>query len=138
MYNLVKLERQLQSHANFHMKGEVIMLGMTNILASDWSIGNALKALNESLNGYGKIIMVIIGVAMIIVGIYQVAKNLISHGKAQTNWFITIALIVVGGIFALSSGWETLGSFVKGSQGSVDQMMQGTPDAPGEPQYGVE
>ena len=66
------------------------------------SIGSFLNSMQKSLGNYGSIIVSIIGIAMVIVGIYQVAKNLISHGKGQTSWVTAIALIIIGGGIALT------------------------------------
>lgn len=40
-----------------------------------------------------------LGAIMVVVSGYQIAKALIGHGKVQTNWFVTIALLIVGGVF---------------------------------------
>ena len=84
------------------------MMGMyMPILASggsSWTIGNALSALQETVGNYGKVIIGIIGLVMVIVSVYQIAKNLISHGKGQTNWVVTFALLLIGGALMLASG----------------------------------
>lgn len=93
------------------------------------SIGGFLKALQANLATYGAIIISLVGVAMLIVGIYQVAKNLISHGKGQTNWVVTFALIIVGGAFAVSGGWKMLGHFASMGKDTMDKMGQGQEEA---------
>lgn len=89
------------------------------------TIGKFLNSVVSAMSSYGQIIVVIIGVAMVLVGIFQIAKNLISHGKGQTNWFVTIALIVVGGVFSLSGGWGLIGKFAQSSKESLGQMTEG-------------
>lgn len=97
-------------------------------------------ALTESVQGYVRIIIMLIGIVMVGFGVYQIAKNLISHGKAQTNWFVTIALIVFGGIFMLSSGFSVLRSFTDATKSTVSDLSQGTADTnkkPGDLNDGV-
>ncbi len=108
------------------------MMGMhMPILASggsSWTIGNALSALQETVGNYGKVIIGIIGLVMVIVSVYQIAKNLISHGKGQTNWVITFALLLVGGALLLASGWDLLVSIANGGQSTIDDLGQGNAD----------
>jgi hypothetical protein len=63
------------------------------------SIAEMLDAFAQTLGTWGNIIILILGIAMIIVGVYQLAKALISHGKGQPpNWFIIIGLLLIGGL----------------------------------------
>lgn len=97
--------------------------------ATTWSISKFLGALQRTSMYYVQIIILIIGVVMIGVGIYQVAKNLISHGKGQTNWVVTAALIIVGGTLMLGTGWNVIGGIANGSKTTLEKMGQGDIDA---------
>ena len=101
------------------------------VLASSWRISSFLKASQETLAYYGSIITSVVGVVMVIVGIYQIAKNLISHGKGQTNWVVTFALILVGGALAIVGGWKMIGDFAKGSKNTLKDMAQGSAETSG-------
>lgn len=101
------------------------------VLGSGWQISSFLKASQETLAYYGSIVTSIIGVAMVIVGIFQVAKNLISHGKGQTNWVVTFALILVGGALAIVGGWRMIGNFAEGSKTTLDNMAKGSAETSG-------
>ena len=92
------------------------------------SIGQFLNSMQASLANYGSIIVSIIGIAMVIVGIYQVAKNLISHGKGQTSWVTAIALIIVGGAIALTGGWRMIGNFANTGRTTLDSYAHGNSD----------
>lgn len=96
--------------------------------AGSWSISGLLTAARNSVAGYVQVIIVIIGVVMVGVGVYQFAKNLISHGKGQTNWVVTIMLIAVGGMLMLTGGWSVLESIGKGSQTTIDDLGKGQSD----------
>ena len=99
-----------------------------NAISANWTISGFLSALQASAANYVKIIILIIGLVMVGVGIYQVAKNLISHGKGQTNWVVTALLIIVGGTLMLNSGWTVIGNIAKGGSQTLNDMGKGTAD----------
>ena len=101
---------------------------MMHLMATEWSIGNFLGALQGSVLNYVKIIIVIIGIVMVGFGVYQIAKNLISHGKGQTNWVVTFALIIIGGTLMLTSGFDLLTTIGRSGKGSIESLGDGTPD----------
>ena len=99
-----------------------------NALSADWTISNFIASAQVSIMSYVQVIILIVGVVMVGVGIYQVAKNLISHGKGQTNWVVTIALIVIGGTLMLTSGWSVIKDVGNGISGSLKNMGEGSND----------
>ena len=101
---------------------------MMNLMATTWSIGNFLGALQGSVLNYVKIIIVIIGIIMVGFGVYQIAKNLISHGKGQINWVVTFALIIIGGTLMLTSGFDLLKTMGRSGKGSIEKLGDGTAD----------
>lgn len=64
-----------------------------------WSLNNVLENVRARLVDIGAMLMMIIGVAMVIVGIFKIASALISHGKTQVSWPVNIILIVLGALF---------------------------------------
>lgn len=109
------------------------MISILNALPilGNYSIGSFLNSSQQSLAFYGSIIASIVGVAMVIVGIYQIAKNLISHGKGQTNWVVTIALLLIGGALAIVGGWRMIGNFASGAKTTLSNMAQGIAESSG-------
>lgn len=101
-----------------------------------WSISKMLAATQKTAMNYVKIITMIVGIVMVGVGIYQIAKNLISHGKGQTNWVITFALLIVGGTLAMISGWDTVKNAVTGGKNTLDNMGKGSADEAAKPTAG--
>lgn len=101
-----------------------------------WSISKMLAATQKTAMNYVKIITMIVGIVMVGVGIYQIAKNLISHGKGQTNWVITFALLIVGGTLAMISGWTTVKNAVTGGKNTLDNMGKGSSDEDAKPTAG--
>ena len=103
------------------------MIGQTFLGAT--SIGKFLGTLLGNIQNYVFIIIMIVGIVMVGAGIIQVAKNLISHGKTQTNWIVTIALIVIGGILMLTGGFDVVAKFTKDSETTLDKTLDGRKDS---------
>ena len=105
------------------------MIGQTFLGAtSTTSIGKFLGTLLGNIQNYVFIIIMIVGIVMVCAGIIQVAKNLISHGKTQTNWIVTIALIVIGGILMMTGGFTVISNFTKDTQLSLEKTLDGSGD----------
>lgn len=100
-------------------------MNMLNAMMYDASIGKFIHSMGTNIGSWVKMIVMIIGVIMVGAGIYQVAKNLISHGKGQTNWIVTIALIVLGAILMLSGGWGFIKDFSTAGRKTLDDAAKG-------------
>lgn len=92
------------------------------------SIGTFIQTMGKNIGSWVKMIVMIIGVIMVGAGIYQVAKNLISHGKGQTNWIVTLALIVFGAILMLTGGWDFIKTFSSAGKTTLNDAANGTDD----------
>lgn len=104
------------------------MIGQTFLGATSTSIGKFLGTLLGNVQNYVFIIIMIVGIVMVCAGVIQVAKNLISHGKTQTNWIVTIALIVIGGILMMTGGFKVISDFTKDSQTTLENTLNGDAD----------
>ena len=92
---------------------------------SSFSVGNFLNGLNNSLFNWGKVIVVIIGVVMVIVGVFNIAKGLMSGGRAQTNWVLNLVLFFVGGAIAFGGGWGLVQNVSAGGSDTIYEMANG-------------
>lgn len=99
-----------------------VMVGNAMMYAS---IGKFIQSMGTNIGSWVKMIVMIIGVIMVGAGIYQVAKNLISHGKGQTNWIVTFALIIIGAILMLSGGWGFIKDFSKAGETTLKDAANG-------------
>ena len=77
----------------------VASIGMKVMSMPMFSFTQFFDNIRESASKIGGAFVMALGIIMIIVAGWQIAKGLIGHGKTQTNWFIVIALMIVGGIF---------------------------------------
>lgn len=58
---------------------------------------------NKCAYSWGGTILVIIGVALIIAGVYRIAKGLMSGGRAQVNWLACLLCLAIGGALVFSN-----------------------------------
>ncbi len=91
----------------------------------DWSIGGFLGGLKTSLITWGQALVIIVGLVMVVAGVIQVAKGLMSGGRAQTNWVVALALLFVGGMLAFSGGWAILKDIGTGAKSTLDTLGGG-------------
>ena len=96
---------------------------LSQVPLMDWSISNFLNKLNSNLNSWGQVIVAIIGV-MVIVGVFLIAKGLMSQGRGQVNWFLAITLLLLGGCLAFASGWNWLKDVGTGAKNTLDDLGQ--------------
>lgn len=88
-----------------------------------WSINSFLNNLNTSLFNWGKVIVVIIGVVMVIVGVFNIAKGLMSGGgKGQVNWVLNLALFFIGGALAFGGGWSIVKTVSEGGSDTINEL----------------
>ena len=89
-----------------------------------WSINTFLQNLGSSMQQWGKFIVFVIGGAMVIGAAYFIAKGLMSQGRSQTNWALTILLLIIGGAFMAGSfgGWSLLQSISEGSKDTIEDL----------------
>lgn len=102
-----------------------VIVGNAMMYTGDASIGKFIHSMGTNIGSWAKMIVMIIGVVMVGFGIYQVAKNLISHGKGQTNWVVTLALIILGAILMLSGGWDFIKDFSTAGRKTLDDAAKG-------------
>lgn len=90
---------------------------------SKWSINNLLTNLEGSLTAWGKLLITIIGIVMVVVGVVKIAQGMMSGGRGQVNWVLTIGLILIGGILAFSgSAWTLLENIGQGAHDTLDTL----------------
>lgn len=95
------------------------------VLSGGWDLTTFLGNATTQLKTWGGLLMVLLGVVMVIVAIWQISKGLISHGKTQTNWFVAIALLLLGGALAGLGGdaaWGWVSGIAAGGKQTIDDL----------------
>ncbi len=85
---------------------------------NNWSMETFLQNLGDKAKQWGSYFIVFLGIVMIIVSAWQIGTGLMSHGKKQTNWFVAIFLLILGGAFAVG-GFGLLATIASGGQQTI-------------------
>lgn len=104
-----------------------IMLTVTGImLDKGWDLNTFLGNLGTAMKEWGRLIMIVLGVAMLIAAAFFIAKGLMSQGRGQTNWALVILLFVIGGVFLAggAGGWNTFIDMSDGMNNTVQKLGQ--------------
>ena len=96
-------------------------------LMLDWSIDSFLTNLVGKLKTWGNLIMILVGVVMVIAAVWQIGTGLMSNGKKQINWVVSIALLLLGGAlasFGLSGNgaWNWVSGIAEGGKTTIDEL----------------
>ena len=91
-------------------KGVIILMLISDQL-HQWLYTMSMEAIdldtfasgaNECAYSWGGTILIIIGIALIIAGVYKIAKGLMSGGRAQVNWLVCLLCLAIGGALVFS------------------------------------
>ena len=80
-----------------------------------------LSNVTEYLQVIGKYLLFIIGIVMIIVAIYQIAKGLAGGGRGQVNWVSAIVCLLIGGAL-LAGGWSLATSLAATGANTIEEL----------------
>lgn len=79
------------------------MYMLSNVLAA-WDLGSFINNLNSRLQSWAGAGVAVLGIIMVIVALYKFGKGMMSD-RAQTNWVMVIALLLIGAALAFGGGW---------------------------------
>lgn len=110
------------------------MTSLMTLALSGWELGTFLENVFSTIKDWGGLVILIIGAAMIVVSVYQVAKALMSHGQGQTSWPKIIIMFLLGGALiaaggAAASGTDVFGWLTNigaGGRETIDQLGGGS------------
>ncbi len=102
-------------------------MNIQNIMMS-WDLGKFFSNLTAKAKEWGGYFLVFLGVILLIVGVIQIVKAFMSHGRGQTNWLMVGGMILVGGF--LCTAGVGAGAFTKVEK--LANVGAGTLDALGQ------
>ena len=82
-------------------------MNILNGIAMNWDLGSFFSNLASKGKEWGGWFLLFLGVVLIVVGVFNVVKAFMSQGRGQTNWFMTIAMILVGGFLCAAGATGT-------------------------------
>lgn len=94
------------------------------IVNAAWDLGTFLQNAKKTIETWGGYFIMLLGVIMVIVAVYQTAKGLISPQKAQTNWLIVAALLILGGALT-AGGYTWISGIASGGKKTIDDLGGG-------------
>lgn len=86
-----------------------------------WSIDSFLSKVTTSIDGWAAIITTMIGLAMLIMSIFRIAKKLMGR-SSNDSWALCVALFFFGGVFATGGGWLMAGKLASMGRNTLVQM----------------
>lgn len=98
-------------------------MNILNGISMTWDLGSFFSNLAAKGKEWGGWFLLFLGVVLIVVGVFHIVKAFMSQGRGQTNWFMTIAMILVGG-FLCAAG--TTGTAVFNKMTKLANVGSGT------------
>lgn len=90
-----------------------------------FDLGQFFKNLMEKGKEWGAWFIGFLGVILVIWGIVNVVKAFISQGRGQTNWLLTIGMILVGGfLIGIAGAWDNLQKFLDMGTATINDLGQ--------------
>lgn len=93
-----------------------------------WDLTNFLTNTTGALKNWFGLATTLLGTVMIAVALWQIGSGLMSHGKKQTNWALSIILLIAGGAMAGTAGFKFFSDIAMGGQVTIDTL--GKPTTP--------
>lgn len=94
------------------------------VINADWDLGTFLQNAKKTIETWGGYFIMLLGVIMVVVAVYQAAKGLISPQKAQTNWLIVAFLFILGGGLSIG-GYQWVAGISQGGKKTIDDLGGG-------------
>lgn len=102
------------------------ILEQTLVAGTAWDLTSFLKGSFTTIGTWVQLALMIVGIVAIGYAIWQITTGLMSHGKKQVNWAVTIILLLVGGVISTSSGFGFFQGIAEGGQKTIDDLGKGS------------
>lgn len=100
-------------------------MDMMNLVQLGWDIGTFLQKAKEAMIKWGGYLIMLIGVILIIVAVYQLAKKFIAPQSAGPGgWATPIMMLIIGGALAVG-GWQFIYNIAQGGKKTIEDLGTG-------------
>lgn len=89
---------------------------------ANWDLGTFLANATDTIQGWGGLFLILIGVVMIIVAGYKIATGLMSDNK-QVSWVKVVVLLIAGGVLAFG-GYTIISDMASLGKNTIEQLGQ--------------
>lgn len=103
--------------------GQVMVAASSN---ANWDLTSFLNNSFTTLGTWIKLTIMIVGLIAVGYAVWQIISGLISHGKKQVNWAVTIILLLVGGVASTTTGFDFFRDIAEGGSKTIDDLGSGT------------
>lgn len=86
-----------------------------------FDLGKFFENLTTKAKEWGGYFIMFLGAILIIWGVVNIVKAFVSNGRGQTNWLMTAAMILVGGLF-LAGGFTAMQNFATMGKDTLEQL----------------
>lgn len=90
-----------------------------------WDVSTFLTNSQKTLSEWFKGIIFILGAVAIFVAIWQITTGLMSQGRKQVNWGLSIILLIVGGALT-AGGFGFVKDIAKGGKDTIEDLGEGS------------
>lgn len=87
-----------------------------------WDFRTFLTNSATTLEAWANAGFIVIGIVCLVVGVVMLVKNLMMHGKGQSNWIVTIGLMLVGGVLVGSSAYNFIKDIAMSSKDTINDL----------------
>lgn len=100
------------------------LLANPNVVCAAWDLGTFLTNSKTTIQNWGGLFIMLLGVIMVVAAVYQAAKGLISPQKSQTNWLLVVCLFIAGGALSIG-GYQWVSNIAQGGKKTIDDLGGG-------------
>lgn len=104
---------------------EFLAATASNAASGDWDIGSFLTNSSETLRTWFNAGLLVLGLVAIVYATWQIVSGLMSHGKKQVNWAVSIILLLVGGVLASTTGFDFMQGIAGGGKKTIEDLGTG-------------
>jgi len=90
--------------------------------AGDWDLRTFLTNSFDTLGEWFSLAIMILGIIAVAYAIWQIVTGLMSHGKKQVNWAVTIILLLVGGALSMATGFDFVRGIAEGGRATIEDL----------------
>lgn len=88
----------------------------------DWAIVEFLGNIRNKTSEWIKIIIIIIGLIMMVVGVFWIARNLLKKGGQAVAWPLALATFFIGGAMVATGGYNLMKDIAQGQKKTLEEL----------------
>lgn len=103
----------------FNLQDIPFVLGSTS---GTWDLRTFLTNSFDTLGEWFSLAIMILGLVAVAFAAWQIVTGLMSQGRKQTNWGLSIGLLLVGGALSATTGFEFIQGIAGGGRKTIEDL----------------